>query len=312
MVALDLLPKSTSAVTCRQFFRKILEFSSHWCRVGKTTCHLFTCRNCGTGKMRAHRLWAADPRRHQFIVDELTATARLTIRYSAPCDSLEAYRARIAHDVTYVRALWRQLRRKFHGSGFIRSVELDPRRQDVIFRIYYVGEEFRYAWLAKHWQRILTELPGGRRGVQALTDEYKSCWENGADALRWTLDSLTDVLMLRGPERAQWEKAFEGFRLTASVGVLRGAKLDAEIELIPLSDDPDAPFGRCPCGCGGAVVKSDHHEPMTLTQLSTQYEQVDIGPLRDYAPYRPKVEGTLLMAGKIATVDDTFSHAPPT
>src|SRR5580704_15061228 len=61
LAAHDLRSKADGGFTCREFYRKTMGFSNHFAALGRTTCHCKSCRNCGTGKMRAHRIYSADP-----------------------------------------------------------------------------------------------------------------------------------------------------------------------------------------------------------------------------------------------------------
>jgi len=287
LVARGMLPKADGVSTCGAFFRKILEFSDHWARVGRTTCHLMSCRNCGRGKMRAHRIYVRDEVVYVMMVEQDSRTMRLSITYADSCPDKITYRQRVQRDKRYLAAFRRRLRRKFgKDAGTVMSVELDPKLQDSIFRVYYVGPTLHHNWIAENWQQIV--------GLRAQSTSKWNFRDKSPDALRDTLDSLVPILMLPGDERAAWEEAFTGFRLTASSGSLRGAHPEREVEDGFKSKDPDAPWGRCPCGCNGIIEKPAHHAPLTLAQLSQQYEELDFGPLKYYGGSSGKVTSDLV------------------
>jgi hypothetical protein len=279
--------KATGGATCGKFFRKILEYANHWVRAGRTTCHLATCRNCGRGKMRAHRIYAKNPTAYAWMVDQESRTLRLTISYGTIADSRAAYRQRIDSQKRQLALFRRRLRRDFGpNAGLITSVELDPTLRDVIFRGYYVGPRLGHQWIRDNWRQLI--------GLSANSESKHHDRDRSKNALRDTLDSLTSVLVLPGAERSAWEQAFDGFHFTSSSGSLRGIKPNAPIEDEYKSEDPAAPYGRCPCGCNGIVEKSEFHNPMTLDELATGYKQLDFGPLSYYTAYRPKATDPML------------------
>jgi hypothetical protein len=289
LVRHGLVPKANGAVTCGKFFRKILEYSDHWVRAGCSTCHLMSCRNCGRGKMRAHRIYTKNPVGYMFMVAQDSRTIRLVVSHATPCDDKRSYRQRVESDKRYVAAFRRRVRRDFGGGptgpGFLLSVELDVARRDSIYRLYYVGPRISHGWIQEQWQQIV--------GVQAECTSKFRFQDKSPDALRDTLDSLTPILMLPGPERAAWEEAFQGFRFTATIGSLRGVKPERAVDDDYKTGDPAAPYGLCPCGCNGVVQKSSFHSPLTLTQLSQQFKEVDFGPLKYYSARRSKANADM-------------------
>lgn len=282
LAAMDLYGKATDLCTCCRYFIRILEFGTHWARLGKATCHLkFACRNCGTGKSRAHRLWTVNAKRYAAITEDVTRTLRLTIPYSAPSASVEEYRVRVESAKAHLQSLRARIRRQLRNRqvGLLSMVEMDPKLQFVAFRIYYVGPDPTPRGLRHEWR----ELAGA-----GATSESRTAWDSGADALRWMLDGSTAVLMLQGEDRATWERVFQGFRLTSSCGSLRGIDLDAPVSEDDVRDAA-APYGYCPCGCGGVVEKAKRHAPTSLTRLTFEYDRVEFGPLKDYCAYSPTV-----------------------
>lgn len=288
MADLGLRSKATGACTCGAFFRRILEYSDHWTRAGRTTCHIFTCRNCGRGKMRAHRAAMSNPSAYAWATLQDSRTIRLTIEHDAASGSRAEYRARVQGDKKYLSLFKRRLRREFGpDAGLSISVELDPAMRDTFFRLYYVGpSSLHHSWIARQWEAI-TGL-GKFLRVAATSRSWSR--EQSSDALRWMLDSHIPILMLHGRERAQWEEAFGGFRFSASSGSLRGISSDdADVTTEP-GADPAAPYGYCPCGCGGVIQRSRPSDPQSSTEISLMYKQVDFGgALRNYHANRHKV-----------------------
>lgn len=297
LVAKGLNAKADGACTCGSFFRKILEYSDHWALVGRTTCHLMSCRNCGRGKMRAHRIFMRNVVAYSWMTSQDSRTIRLTIEHAEPCPDEAGYRLRIQADKKFLVKFRRRVRRHIgKGAGILSSVELDPRRRDSIFRLYYVGPELCGSWIRSQWQRIV--------GLGAASESKAYPAEKSPQALRYVLDSLTLFLMLPAKERARWEEAFQGFRLLSSWGSLRGI---ADREEDGKSDDPAAPYGRCPCGCGGVIEKSTYHAPLTMAQLSEQYRDLELGQLRYYRPSSTKVT----MDARAAFLEEPWPAAQP-
>jgi hypothetical protein len=299
---LGLWTKATNLCTCGKYFIPILQYSNHWARLGKATCHhKFACRGCGTGKSRVHRLFTVAPERFAFIISDVTRTMSLSIRHDSPCATLLEYRARIKADKLFMRRM-RQKHLCGRDVGYIMAVEPDPRMCDVTFRVYYVGPILENKDIRQCWQSIV-----GMRGHATS----KVMWDDPREALRWTLDASCHILMLPGAERAAWEAAFQGYRMTSSCGALRGIDLDEPATEEGTPRDPAAPYGYCPCGCGGVVTKADRHSAASLTTLASRFRQLSFGPLKDYAPYSPKVSehyrGGMAFPHPITTCD----HSPP-
>jgi len=300
---LGLRVKATNLCTCNKYFIPILEYSNHWARLGKVTCHhKFACRTCGTGKSRVHRLFTVAPKRFAIITSEVTRTMSLTVRHDSPASSLATYRDRVKGDKRYMR----RMRQKFlHGRdvGYIMAVELDPKMQDVTFRVYYVGpiasnKDIRYCW-----QSIV--------GMQAQATS-KVMWDDPKDALRWTLEASCHILMLPGAERAEWEEAFQGYRMSSACGVFRSIDLDnPDVEGDESAGDSAAPYGYCPCGCGGVVTKSERHGDASLTTMSSRFRDLSFGSLKDYTPYSPKVIRQWPQSAVSLSHLATLSQSPP-
>src|SRR5215469_3949747 len=281
LVTYGLLPKATSAATCAKFFREILVYADHYRRLGKTTCHLMSCRNCGTGKMRAHRLWSKDEARFHAITSDYTRTMWLNILHESPSPTIAEYWDRVRADCARFRSFCKAVRANYDDAGWLYSVELDAKRRYVAFRVYYVGRDMHHSWISKTWQRIV-----GNVGVTPLT-ETRATWLNAPEALRWTLDSFSQILMLPGARRAEWE-LHKHMRLSNSGGTLRGTNIDHEGDAQKDASNPEAPYGYCPCGCRGAIQRSQDHMPHPLSHYAA-IPHIDFGPLRNYAPYSPKV-----------------------
>jgi hypothetical protein len=297
---LGLYGKATDLCTCNLYFIKILEYSNHWVRVGKATCHAkFACRNCGSGKMRAHRLWSTNKRRYEALVEDVTRTLHLTVPFATPAASLAEYRERVQLAKSHLRRLRRVLRHR--DIGFLMSIEPDPTLRDVMLRLYYVGPDPTPRGIQHEWSLI------AGKGARCTS---KCFWDSPRDALKWMLDSSARVLELPGPERAAWEHAFQGYRMTSSCGSLRGFDLeDVAVEDVPQNEA--APYGYCPCGCGGIVTKSQHHAPTLLESLASQHTQVEFGPLSDYIAYRPKVAATPAPYYETGTITFDIPVSPP-
>lgn len=283
LVDAGMYPKADAAATCRAFYREVLKYANHWVRVGCTTCHLKTCRNCGRGKMRAHQIHGRKPQAYEIMTEREAMTMRLVIRYDTARADEYSYMQRVDGDKRHIKKLWRRLRAKCEDAGLSYSIEPDTARQNTIFRIYYVGEFVRHSWVRSQWQQIVGHQ------AEATTREWDE--GKGKEAFIWVLDSLTGVLMLAPGKRVAWEKAFGSFRLTSSMGALRGIEDEAsEIE----GGTVEAPHGYCPCGCGGIVERSIDHSPLTLQQLGQRYQTIEFGPLCTYlAGSRSKVARTL-------------------
>jgi len=263
LASLDLEPKAMSLCTCGKWFIPILEYKDHFGRSGRATCHLkMACENCGTGRAQAHRLFTVALERFRKITAEVTRTIEITISHTFSCNSPFEYRDRVQAD----KLKFSRIRKKYLMGGVISSVALDPEMKDVTFRVYHVGKIAN-----KHWEKI---------GASC-----RIAWDNPVDALRWVLGGCEEIIKLSGPERAQWEAAFQGCRLTSSCGTLRGMELDE-----PEGDavNAEAPYGYCPCGCGGVVTKATSHKSESALSLSVRYKILSFGPLKDYVPYSPK------------------------
>jgi hypothetical protein len=275
---LALYGKATDLCTCNLYFVKLLEFGNHWARVGKATCHAkFACRNCGSGKMRVHRLWSTNRRRFEALTEDVTRTITLTVPFASPSASLAEYRDRVKLAKSHLRRLRSRLQHP--DVGFLMAVEPDPARRDVKLRLYYVGPDPTPHGIRHEWTRI------AGRGARC---DSKCMWDSPRDALKWMLDATGKVLELSGAERAAWEHAFQNERMTSASGALRGFDVE-EPAPEDAPTDEIAPYGYCPCGCGGIVTKAAHHAPTSLGTLGRQHAQVEFGPLSDYIAYRPKV-----------------------
>lgn len=303
--AADMRAKASSAFTCRSFFRLILQYADHWGRLGRTTCHCKMCRNCGSGKMRAHRIFAADPKRFMAMASQPCRTVRLTVPHATPAPNLDSYMARIRSDQRHLRTLRRRLRQFVPSSsphGYYPSVEPDPKMQNVSFRLYYVGGYADHQWFASTWQQII--------GLGARCESRSWHKDDAKDALRWTLNSLCDLLLLPAAKRIPWERALESIRLGSPVGCLRGlTEAGDDVDTSTNTDDP-APYGYCPCKCGGVITKGSH-EPNTLTHFASTIRQLSFGPLSDYAPYRPKGNTPAREAYKIPPNPPSATSSPP-
>lgn len=281
LIAYGLLPKASSAATCKKFFREILTFADHYRRLGKTTCHLMSCRNCGTGGMRAHRLWTKDESRFHSITEGYTRTMWLSIMHDEPTETVAEYWDRVYEDMPKFRSFMNLIKARFADAGWLYSVELDPKRRYVAFRVYYVGHDMGHGWIERKWRHHI-----GQVGVRPMSDTR--CYsEEGKVALRWVLDSFSGILALGGSKRAEWE-FYKRTRLSNSGGTLRGTNIDHEGEPQKDQASPNAPYGYCPCGCGGVIERSQDHKPHPLDYYK-DIPNLDFGPLRDYAPYSPKV-----------------------
>jgi hypothetical protein len=197
------------------------------------------------------------------------------------------------------------MRREFSGEhGFMMSAELDPRRQNVVFRLYCLGHDPGAQWFRATWQRIV--------GVRAFCESRAWDATHAKEALRWTLDSFLGVLALGGVERAAWEAALQDHRMTSCVGCLRGVQVDEGKEELPTSGDPKAPYGYCPCGCGGIVTKSRVRRKATFATFAAEYKIVERGRVRDYGGYSPKADRDRRIA-RLTTMHSTVAaHSPPT
>ena len=302
MAALRLPPKATAAFTCGAYYNPLLTYSDHYIQLGRATCQCETCRDCGTGKMRAHRMYRANPARYAIITSEDCRTVRLVVHYEEPAATLDAYITRVLSHRRHLSSLRRKMRRDFgqHEHGYTACTEFDPRRRDVIFRLYYVGYDPHHGWFRSEWQRII--------GLAATCESKAWSADRSKDALRWTLDSILPILMLPGAERAAWEKAMQGNRFTSSVGCLRGVDTG---EVAEKEKDSEAPHGYCPCGCGGALTKPDGHDPNTLEHFQSSYKIVGFGPIKTYDAYRSKVNRAGFDEHRIPSEISASSHAPP-
>lgn len=300
LATLGLCSKATNGFTCGYYFIRVAD-GSHCVRLGRVTCGEKSCRNCGTGAMRIHRLSRSDPKRFAVIIGQDCRTLRLVVSYAEPADSLADYIARIRHDRRYLRALRRKMRREFGQSehGYMMSVELDPAHRDVIFRVYYAGYDPGHRWFSREWLLIV--------GLQAAcTSKYHS-EEKAADALRWMLDSYVPMLMLDGRSRAEWEHALDGYRLTSCVGSLRGAAIDDKAA----EEEDDDRYGRCPCGCGEKLRKPDDHTPHPLEWFQERYKIVEFGSLCHYGAYRGKVNAPGHRIPEFRQPASIFRSPPP-
>jgi hypothetical protein len=303
LAALGLRSKATSAFTCGDYYVPILVYENHYVRLGRATCQAKTCRDCGTGRMQAHRIYLSNRPRFEAITSAACRTLRLTVSYAAPAASIDDYIARVLAHRPDLATLGRRMRRDLPGdAGYMASVEFDPRLQDVTFRIYYVGYDPHHQWFRSEWQRII--------GLRAECESKHWRSDQAGDALRWTLDAIVPILMLAGRERAAWEAGMQGHRFRSSAGSLRG--VEAEVKESNMIDDAAAPFGRCPCGCGGALRRPDSHNPNTHSHFAERYRILDFGRLKPYSAYRPKVNAERAREGELAATMTRATHSPPT
>lgn len=283
MADLGLHSKACSAFECGDYYIPILVYGDHYVRLGRATCQCKTCRDCGTGKMRVHRIYKENPGRFAAITSESCRTFRLTIHHSTPSTSIADYMVRVWESRAAL-AMWRRNMQKEFGDdyGYTVTPEFDPRMRDVRWRVYYVGRDPGHQWFAGAWQRAV--------GLQAQCESKRRGPDQEAkDGLRWTMDAINDLLTLPGAMRAQWEAAMQGYRFTSSVGALRGVEVDA-MPAVPDSGDPTAPYGRCPCGCGGALERPDTHTAAPRSYFDSHFRIVDTGAIKTYsAKNRAKV-----------------------
>lgn len=228
--------------------------------------------------MRAHRMWCKDEARFHSITSQLTRTLWLSVYHEKPCATVEDYFARVKADFPKFRAFCKILRSKSDTAGWFYSVELDAKRRYVAFRVYYIGWDPKHVTINHIWKDIAGDN---------ATAESEPYWSSAADALRWTLDSYRHILDLPGGKRAEWE-LHKHCRLSNSGGSLRGINIDHDGEPQKDSENKEAPYGYCPCGCGGVIEKSKDHASRPITEYAN-IPFLDFGPLRAYAPYRSKV-----------------------
>jgi hypothetical protein len=296
-----LYSKACSAFECGDYYIPILLFDNHYVRLGCATCQCKTCRDCGNGKMRVHRIYKSNPERFSIITSQSSRTLRLTAHYSTPAPTIDAYLDRVESRRNDLATLRRQLEREFSGDiGYTATPEYDPHLRDVVWRVYYLGYDPGHRWFAAAWQQIV--------GMSAQCESRRRAPEQESrDGLRWMMDAITDVLMLPGIRRAQWEAALQGRRHTTCVGCMRGVQVES-MPQVPESGDPAAPYGRCPCGCGGVLERPDVHQPAMRSWFDSHFHIVDTGGIKTYsAKNRSKV-------GAEYTIPPTYlagSPSPP-
>ena len=273
MAQLGLRSKACSAFECGDYYVPITWHHDHYVRLGRTTCQCKTCHNCGTGKMRLHRMHLSNPERLEVITSDSCRTLKLIVHYSTPAASLPAYIQRVHSHKSDINRMRRRYEREFKGKwGHLVTPEFDPRAQTVTWRMYFIGYDPGHKWFERTWQRIV--------GLQASCESLRRGPEQEAvDGLRWTLDGILALLELKGADRAAWETAMQSYRFTTCVGSMRGVETAG---MTQKPKDPDAPWGRCPCGCGGALEKATSKTPAPLSSYKEKYKIIEIGPVKTY------------------------------
>jgi hypothetical protein len=300
LAALGLRSKACSAFECGDYYIPILVYRDHYVRLGRATCQCKTCRDCGTGRMRVHRMYRENPQRFEIITSQSCRTLSLTIHYSTPCATPAEYLARVHSHRADLARLRSRMVQEFKGEhGYTATPEFDRHLRDVVWRVYFVGYDPGHWWFAHEWQRIV--------GMSAACSSRKRGSNEAKDGLRWTMDAIDRILMLPGAERAIWEAAMQGYRLTSSVGCLRAVEVDAKPS-VPDSGDPAAPYGRCPCGCNGILERPDDQSPAPRSWFDTNFTLVDTGGIKTYSA---KNRSNLGAAGEGRPHKAAISPSPP-
>src|ERR1700685_4034670 len=156
LAALGLRSKACSAFECGDYYIPILVYRDHYVRLGRATCQCKTCRDCGTGKMRVHRMYRENPARFEAITSESCRTLTLTIHYSTPCATPAEYLQRVHSHRADLSRLRSSMVDEFKGEhGYTATPEFDRHLRDVVWRVYFLGYDPGHWWFAQKRQRSI-------------------------------------------------------------------------------------------------------------------------------------------------------------